>query len=506
MRPALAFGEARQEAAGGDRAGPAAADVVDVGEGGIEHALVFVPQRQLPGAVERGLAGIQQFAGEVVVLLGHDAGGVLAERHDHRAGQGGDVDQRGRLEALRIGQRVAQDQAAFGVGIAHFDGLAGHAGDHVGRAIGIAVDGVLDRGGDDDQVDRQLHADRGDEGAEHGAGAAHVVLHFLDAALGLQVDAAGVEGDALADQHVGLGVAAVAVLQHHQARALRRTARDREQRAHAERFHRRIVQHLALDLVAARGEFLRLLGQVGRVAHVRRQVAELAGELHAGGDGDAVGEGAALIGDVVAAGDLEAFQALLVALLVLGAEGGDVAVAGVVGGDDGGAEVPGGVAALHFDFAEGEQRRLDHAGLQRARGIAHRLDVLRHAELAGIAQPDHQHARRGDARQVVQQGGLAGLAFDVAALDQGLELAAAGGVDGGGGRGQAAIGVGADHHAIDVGGGGGGLVQAEFEAHRPQFRGKGKASARHWARSCRGCRLQCAAAGGSGACAMNPQF
>ncbi len=31
--PALAFGEARQEAAGGDRTGPAAADVVDVGEG-----------------------------------------------------------------------------------------------------------------------------------------------------------------------------------------------------------------------------------------------------------------------------------------------------------------------------------------------------------------------------------------------------------------------------------------------------------------------------------------
>src|SRR5690606_5762354 len=57
VRPALALGEARQEAAGGDRAGPAAADVVDVGEGGIEHALVLVPQRHLPGTVERGLAG-----------------------------------------------------------------------------------------------------------------------------------------------------------------------------------------------------------------------------------------------------------------------------------------------------------------------------------------------------------------------------------------------------------------------------------------------------------------
>src|SRR3546814_18872696 len=45
VRPALALGEARQEAARGDGAGPAAADVVDVGEARIENALVFVPQR-----------------------------------------------------------------------------------------------------------------------------------------------------------------------------------------------------------------------------------------------------------------------------------------------------------------------------------------------------------------------------------------------------------------------------------------------------------------------------
>src|SRR6185437_12747740 len=61
MGPALAFGEARQEAAGGNGTGPAAADVVDVGEAGIQHRLVLVPQRQAPGAVEDLLAGGQQF-------------------------------------------------------------------------------------------------------------------------------------------------------------------------------------------------------------------------------------------------------------------------------------------------------------------------------------------------------------------------------------------------------------------------------------------------------------
>src|SRR5690349_19855499 len=76
--PALAVGEARQEAGGGDRAGALAADVGDVGEAGIELGLVVVPQRQAPGAVQRFLAGGEELGGEVVVLA-HQAGGVLAE-------------------------------------------------------------------------------------------------------------------------------------------------------------------------------------------------------------------------------------------------------------------------------------------------------------------------------------------------------------------------------------------------------------------------------------------
>src|SRR6185437_6926631 len=46
MGPALAIGEARQEAAGGDRAIGLAADVGDVGEAGFQLRLVVVPQRQ----------------------------------------------------------------------------------------------------------------------------------------------------------------------------------------------------------------------------------------------------------------------------------------------------------------------------------------------------------------------------------------------------------------------------------------------------------------------------
>src|SRR5687768_1782761 len=90
VRPALAFGEAREEAARGDRARPAAADVVDVGEAGLQQRLVFVPQRQAPGAVEYVFARGGEFGGEVVVLR-HQAGRVLAQRDHAGAGERGDI-------------------------------------------------------------------------------------------------------------------------------------------------------------------------------------------------------------------------------------------------------------------------------------------------------------------------------------------------------------------------------------------------------------------------------
>src|SRR3546814_4523942 len=78
---------------------------------------------------------------------------------------------------------VCSSDLALGVGVADLDGLAGHAGDHVGRAVGVAVDRVLDRRYHHDEVDRQLHLHRRDKGADDGGAAAHVVLHLLDTAL-----------------------------------------------------------------------------------------------------------------------------------------------------------------------------------------------------------------------------------------------------------------------------------------------------------------------------------
>ncbi len=391
-------------------------------------------------------------------MLAHQAGGLVAQRHHAGAGQRGHVHQCLGVEAFGVGQRIAQDQAAFGVGIADFDGLAGHAGDHVGGAVGVAVDGVLDRRHHHHQIDRQLGLDRGHEGADDVGATAHVVLHFLDAALRLEVDATGVEGDALADQHVGARVAAAIPLQHDQARAVGRATCHRQQRTHAERFHLRLVQDLGLGAAELAGKRGRGVGQVGRGAVVRRQVAQLAGEFHAFGGGHAHGERAGVV-----AGNRQGGQAGFIHLLL--AQRGGVAIGRVVADGHRLADVPGCIAGLDGEFGQGEQGGADRAGLQRPGRIADGLEVRRHAELAGFAQADHQHARRGDAGQVVQQCGAAGLAGHVAARDQGRQTALAGAVQRLGSGRKGLVGEHANHDAVDGSACRRVLVQGELQGH-----------------------------------------
>src|ERR1019366_5715119 len=97
-------------------------------------------------------------------------------------------------------EAVGQDQAAFGVGVDNFDGLAGHGDLHVSRLLRFAGRHVF--GGANDGGDFHFRLEQGDgaHGADHSGGSGPVVLHFLHAVGGLDGDAAGVEGDAFADQ------------------------------------------------------------------------------------------------------------------------------------------------------------------------------------------------------------------------------------------------------------------------------------------------------------------
>jgi hypothetical protein len=114
---------------------------------------------------------------------------------------------------LGVGQRIAQDEAAFGVGIQDLDRLARHADDDVARLDGRAARHVLAGRDDADQVQLRLQRRDRVQRAEHARGAAHVELHLVHLASRLDRDAAGVEGDALADQddrRLALGRALVA--------------------------------------------------------------------------------------------------------------------------------------------------------------------------------------------------------------------------------------------------------------------------------------------------------
>ena len=67
-------------------------------------------------------------------VVAHHAGDLVAERDDHVAGQGRDVDDHVGLLLGGADQRVGQDQAALGVGVEHLDRGAVAHGEYVAGA------------------------------------------------------------------------------------------------------------------------------------------------------------------------------------------------------------------------------------------------------------------------------------------------------------------------------------------------------------------------------------
>src|SRR5690554_2440462 len=266
MGPAVVFGEAAQEAGRGDGTSGAAADVGHVGEVAVELALVFVPQRQTPGAVAGAFAGGQQFVGQFIVI-GQQAGGLVTQSNDTGAGEGSHVDHGFGVEFFHVGEGVAQHQPAFDVGVEDFNGHAAQGGDNVARAGGAAVRHVFGSGDYGNNVDLGVGFSQYFHGAEDAGGAAHVVFHLIHAFAGLEADAAGVEGDAFTHQHVGLVLGLSATVFHHdQARGLFGAFTDGQDGIHAQLFHLLLIKYFGLDTVVFLGHGLCLLGQPDRVA------------------------------------------------------------------------------------------------------------------------------------------------------------------------------------------------------------------------------------------------
>ncbi len=194
-----AFGEALEEQGGGDRTGERRArDVVEVRDLRFEPARIGLPQRQAPHRIADGEARGGELGRESVVL-GVEGRQVGTDRDPGRPGQSGEVDEEVRLVLGREREGVGEHQPALGVGVADLDAEALRLRKRR-RGGRPARDGVLDRRDDDAQPHRQGGVEDHPGEAEHARRPAHVLLHQRHVVAGLDVEAAGVEADALADQ------------------------------------------------------------------------------------------------------------------------------------------------------------------------------------------------------------------------------------------------------------------------------------------------------------------
>ena len=214
------LGELRQEARRGDAAARSPGDVGEIGEVAGESLVVIVPERHLPAAVERFLAGVEQCACEAIAVAEHATRDVT-QGDNHGAGQRGDVDDRCRFVALGIGERIAQNQASFGIGVQDFDGLPRHALDDIARLGGSPVRHVLAGRDQTDDVDLGFELPDRAKCAQDARRAAHVEFHLVHVETGLERNPAAIEGNSLADQDEGfLLLPRAPILEHNELRRL----------------------------------------------------------------------------------------------------------------------------------------------------------------------------------------------------------------------------------------------------------------------------------------------
>ena len=157
----------------------------------------------------------------------------------HRgAGQRRDIDDATWFEAGGVGEGITQYQTALGIGIQYLDGLACHGSDDVTRLGGFAAWHIFDGSDDADDVDRQFQVGAAAHDSDDAGGATHIEFHLIHSRARFETDAAGIEGDALAHEDMGLAIRPGAlVLNHDQFGFLGGAGRYREQRAHAQPGH-----------------------------------------------------------------------------------------------------------------------------------------------------------------------------------------------------------------------------------------------------------------------------
>ncbi|SVJ65650.1 Uncharacterised protein [Klebsiella pneumoniae] len=275
----------------------------------------------------------------------------------------------------------------------------------------------------------------------------------------------------------GLVLLRAVVLQDDQPRRLVAALGDGEERAHAQFAQFLLVKDLDLQALELLGQALGLLAEERRMADVRRQVAEIAGQGHAIGDGlsflAALLDGGA-VGLVGEQGQLLQFQRLgFLALVAI------EHVQAIGQGFHQQTRLRVGIAAFHREIAEGQRGIGAGQALEGRQHGGGQLAVLAVAQFALLAGADQQHALGLEIGQALQEQGLADLAGQVATLEHCADGAAGGVVD--------RLGAGAELAAFAYGEHQGGGFQGfrayafnkEFHGRGPQYRQSGWRKGRH---------------------------
>ena len=204
--------------------------VGEVGDRAARQLLVLGVERQAPGELAGALAGRRDRARPSSSSLEISAGVGRAERDDDGAGERRDVDDPlGAHVAHAVGERVGEDQPALGVGVVDLDGLAVELGDDV-AGLDRRAARACSRSPGRRRRGRAAGRARRSRASASSTAAPPDMSIFISCILGrgLDRDAAGVEGDGLADEAERRAVAAAAVVaQHDQPRLLVRRPRRR---------------------------------------------------------------------------------------------------------------------------------------------------------------------------------------------------------------------------------------------------------------------------------------
>ena len=289
MRPRNIVDEALQKLRRGDRAGKAAAGVLDVGHIVIDDLVVFGRQRHAPHLLAGCIACFRQTLCQFVIVR-EQPGVFLAKCHHDGAGEGCQIDHELRLETfLNVPQHVGQDETALGIGVEHGNRLAGHRFHHIARPLRLAVRHVLDNTDGANGVDFGLALGQRHHQPGNARCTPHVALHVLHAGRRLDRDAASIERDALADesQRPFAGLAAIP-LHHHHAGLMARALGHAEQGSHAQLFH--LWRPHDRDFEAKLGQRLHAICEFHRMQRIGWLIDKIARQMNALGNRSETGK------------------------------------------------------------------------------------------------------------------------------------------------------------------------------------------------------------------------